>query len=593
MRPRTIREILQSWSFARVQSGKRRNPSADQALVAAHPSVEQEVMLTDPPVTFYDMAGGRYILNEEPIPAHVFENDDKARIPLLREFHPFRQHCLQAYGREPMYNEIFWLFWKSRVVDKATHPDEERRVDSNEPNACPAELLTWPYFKFFLDLDARYLKTHTGQEWQNYTRELCARIAEGVAMCFPSICAQGDPTHLLIFSVMRARGYLEETVQENKKVYKRGIYIVWPNLVVNRERALYIRRSIEINLVRHFGERNTFEGENSWYDVLDPCVYQNKRALRIVGCLKSKRCTSCYDVLHAPFPRTRPHSIAHALDNVIDKSPCLYAHAASNGCIFQDSSSIYDLVRVRKFDGTIVKMREAVAQYQYQVPIGGGDGDGSEGPQMATYDLSLMYLTSVRSTLGRMNPEEGFELPPSIQYQFLRIGNTVSDGGPDAGEERGKKRARDAEQVYISTDEKLRPAMKPFNIPQACMTELQRLVRAFDRRYREICLDGLLALPFDKNRKMFQLPNCGEEPVKRNIVIVRTKGVNSSFCLNKGAPHASNTIKFHIYPTPDGLQIAQSCWSQKRWGGRICSSATSGRCVLRASLQLTRALFID
>ena len=87
----------------------------------------------------------------------------------------------------------------------------------------------------------------------------------------------------------------------NPEMVKTGIHILWPNLYMDRERALDIRESIIAELEREFGKR--IHPLNTWQDVVDCSVYGKSSTsggvggkgsgLRMLGSRKTEECPTC------------------------------------------------------------------------------------------------------------------------------------------------------------------------------------------------------------------------------------------------------------------------------------------------------------
>jgi len=76
------------------------------------------------------------------------------------------------------------------------------------------------------------------------------------------------------------------------KMYKKfGVHLIWPNIYINTEKSLIIRRLIITKFKALYGERHE---HNSWEDVVDESVYL-QNGLRMIGSAKIFKCKECRD----------------------------------------------------------------------------------------------------------------------------------------------------------------------------------------------------------------------------------------------------------------------------------------------------------
>ena len=75
-------------------------------------------------------------------------------------------------------------------------------------------------------------------------------------------------------------------------IYKKiGVHLIWPNIYIDTEKSLIIRRLIITKFKNLYGERDK---HNSWEDVVDESVYR-QNGLRMIGSAKLYKCKDCRD----------------------------------------------------------------------------------------------------------------------------------------------------------------------------------------------------------------------------------------------------------------------------------------------------------
>jgi hypothetical protein len=134
-------------------------------------------------------------------------------------------------------------------------------------------------FAMFFDLE---LKTGEEVEW-NELHEATANSAPAT-MCrlyegqlTPGCIASASDT------VTRADGSLAPAAMSLKSAGKRGLHLVFPNVIVDKSLALALREEVLEGLIRDLGE-----GPFVWNEALDASVY-NGAGLRVLGGHKSKK----------------------------------------------------------------------------------------------------------------------------------------------------------------------------------------------------------------------------------------------------------------------------------------------------------------
>ena len=78
-------------------------------------------------------------------------------------------------------------------------------------------------------------------------------------------------------------------IKNNEKYVKTGVHLYWPDVCVNAQYALGLRRIIINALEENYGERGS---HNKWEDVVDKTVFENN-GLRMIGSRKLSNCNHC------------------------------------------------------------------------------------------------------------------------------------------------------------------------------------------------------------------------------------------------------------------------------------------------------------
>lgn len=116
---------------------------------------------------------------------------------------------------------------------------------------------------------------------------------------YPEILTMQDPMGQFQLSILCTKGYRAKKLSETVTVYKRGIHMVWPGVIVDRGRAECLARLIDEHLTRDV-PRDLQGGENSWKDGIDLSVYRS--GLRPVGCPKITPCAVCRSIAQKKVP---------------------------------------------------------------------------------------------------------------------------------------------------------------------------------------------------------------------------------------------------------------------------------------------------
>ena len=134
------------------------------------------------------------------------------------------------------------------------------------------------YFKMMVDLD---FKNENGLSYDEKLR-LLTLIQEAVNHFIGN---QIQDNYVIISACDD-----EKIMYDGQEMTKIGFHLIWPNLIVSLEEALYIRSAIIQYIKQNIGNFDIF---NDWEDVIDKSLYDPKHALRMNGCRKKAKCPTC------------------------------------------------------------------------------------------------------------------------------------------------------------------------------------------------------------------------------------------------------------------------------------------------------------
>ena len=319
------------------------------------------------------MTGGKFLFNDEPIPTHI------AFPKYFTELHRnLRDAAPRLLGRKETYQDLLWLILKQT---------NKRAWDQD---ACLTEAVSKPYHRFFLDLDILFAQEHASvAEWNAFVRKISLSIGKAVLSLYPDIDTAQDPAGQFEFTIICTKGYRPKTMSENTTVYKRGIHVVWPGLIVDTYRAECLARAVDEFLTKDV-PRDLLRGENSWKQAIDLSVY--KSGLRPVGCAKITPCPTCRPIARKKVLMTHEFS-AHYIRFNMCHPPF--------GFVSQGEESTYSLDFISRGDGAVFSKPNVKLRLDSHVLK--DDVTGEE------FDFSLLNLTSIRS--AATEPTPGFSPP--------------------------------------------------------------------------------------------------------------------------------------------------------------------------------------
>jgi hypothetical protein len=410
----------------------------------------------------------------------------------------------------------------------------------------------------------------------------------------------------------------EVVAGDNKTtLIKNGYHITYPNLRVSLEQALQMRYSVVYELEKTMGRRP--EGLNAWSDVIDRAPYTN--GLKMCGSFKRVKCTDC--------KKTDP--------TFKDKKKALLASMAKlrrkifprdHGFDYADLSDIHtDEFKDKMFGdmyGTYLELTgfnscqtclnsgKIIENRTYMPSLvldGGGDEDTSLLDVLHEDYFELMKYTSIRCQ------EDEAETP----------GFTIPKGVPKAPTEQNGANMRSFStkklshlgddmraftvnnDMYLSDAQTLTLWTGPRVEDQKRLSVIEKFVRGgicesySQVQIRKVCESKLIKKVTSKanggSRMISSMvgAHSGTMPPSpavtvSNRYLVNIAGVGSTYCMNKGAEHTSNSVYFIITPTV----CFQKCFSRKsdvRNGGTTCAEYKSGG--IRVPVSVAAALFPD
>lgn len=207
------------------------------------------------------MTGGKFLMNdEEPIPPRVVFPKAFAELHCSA-----RESLPRLLGRPETCDDMLWLMIRHTVVNRKAW----------DHDACLTEVVRKPHHRFFLDLDLLFAQEHESEQaWNLFVRKICLSVGKAVLSCYPEIALSEALSGTFEFAFMATKGYRPKTVSEDTTVYKSGIHMVWPGLVVDNHRAEYLARAVDEFLTRDV-PRDLQRGENSWKKAIDLIVYKS------------------------------------------------------------------------------------------------------------------------------------------------------------------------------------------------------------------------------------------------------------------------------------------------------------------------------
>lgn len=383
---------------------------------------------------------------------------------------------------------------------------------------------------------------------------------------------------------------------------KNGYHITFPNLRVNLSQALQIRYSVVYELEKTMGARPAML--NAWSDVIDRAPYAN--GLKMCGSFKRIKCTDCKknDPMFKERKKTLLSFMAklrrkmHPRDYGFDYTDLADIHQDEfKDAVFGDMYGKYleltgfNSCRTCLNTGKRIETRTCMPSL---VLDGGGDPDTSLLDILREDYFKVMKYTSIRFHEDQ-SETLGFAIPKGVPTA------PTEENGANMRSFSSKKLAHlgsDMHAFTINNDMYLSDAQMmhlwkgPRVEDQARLSTIEKFVREnvcqeySSVQIRRVCESQLI-------RKVGQSASSGSKMITSlvgahsgttpsspavnvsNRYMVNIAGVGSTFCMNKGAEHTSNSVYFIITSS----HCFQRCFSRKpdvRDGGTTCAEYRSG-----------------
>lgn len=520
-----------SYTWSRNGNGNADKDAALEALRTAHPTMEAEIGRGV--ATHYVLTGGKMLWPDTPIPNHVSFPQHAVFSQDIREF---REMCPSLLGREATYSDVFWLIWG---VYLSLGPRAKRNISVTESISAPV-------FKFFVDFDLTFSATADNTTWTVFLKSLVKNVAIAMARAFPGISTKDDRDRNLEFVVMYT-----PYRKKGEDAQKRGIHLVWPNLLVNKDIALVLAVMLEEQLSLSM-RRDQSIGENAWRDAIDASVYNT--GLRLIGCVKASRCAECSAILK------RRGSDKTLRDHVREVQTTICHPESPTGFVLGDDTTVYRFMNLVRSDGVMygkTEIRARKAEHVY-----------------GRFDFSARALTSIRAPADAV-PTVGFLKPAHLCAEaemrdpFRRTSTTID---PVSGEDLDSRRKATAQERMLGSSKEL--LVDPW-----LHEKLEEALRRFSPEYRDIIVDRVWGFPISNKavpllplNKNSTVPSCR---TKYEKVWVLVKGPGSKYCHNKLGEHGTNRARFQISFKGD---VVQSCWSVKPDADGVpCNKATTAK----------------
>lgn len=147
-------------------------------------------------------------------------------------------------------------------------------------------------FPMFVDMDVRTNLESPDLDWSTYA----ATMQRDIKRFFPGV-SESDMTErfMMLATCTQVAAMESKTSDCGAKVYKTGLHIHFPNLLVGVHEAKLLRESAVAALQIDFPTipGQAIELSGGWNGILDDCVY-GANGLRMIGACKCVTCPSCH-----------------------------------------------------------------------------------------------------------------------------------------------------------------------------------------------------------------------------------------------------------------------------------------------------------
>ena len=531
----------------------------------------------------------------------------------------FKEKAQDLIGRHATLEDMFWIAYAQWVQEMKLRAGEIYNPDFR---LSLVEYRT-PRFHMYLDMDFKDSQPMDdssslpkNRQWKNVVRQIvhcCYKTFREVYAKYtqteeeiqeeveflkscqdtPWTDAQEAETTLNEFvrvhpktffiMVLECQGNREIHVGD-RVLYKRGLHLIWPNLVVDEFQAKCLCQLVEKRLEDHGPERNPLNGQNTYVEAVDKSVYAT--GLRLPGCPKAEKCKICSKNVTKDKKNTGVRSVDFRNEQEYLEMFCEQHRNEYPRAYDFPPESVY--VPKYLFCGiyNFKTNPEKIVYYEFRqqvylrkdihivnkpdvVPRAHKKPRTTSKPLFAqdVANLSLKTLCSIRSTATTTTP--GFSVPDYVASAVISLPHN---------DPRHSRRYNPKNEEFVPySDKESRMLSFPMTTPQ----ELFR--RGAFREDHEIVVDRkitqdlLKALPvfhdmYNKTELIrpmafsYKLPAlCNQHVVLHQRVRFCAQGEGSHYCLIKGARHTSNTVCFW-FECGDGDVgpiLYQSCWSKK------------------------------
>lgn len=138
-------------------------------------------------------------------------------------------------------------------------------------------------FKFFIDIDFEDINEIMYETMRQYIMDIQTVLKEFFEHVNNTDLTDDD------FTVYVATTVTKKVTKNGKDFIKTACHPIWPNICVDQQTALIIRKALTQFFVTKYGERHL---DNTWDDVFDKCVYTSN-GLRMIGSYKVSFCKKC------------------------------------------------------------------------------------------------------------------------------------------------------------------------------------------------------------------------------------------------------------------------------------------------------------
>lgn len=388
-----------------------------------------------------------------------------------------------------------------------------------------------------------------------------------------------------------------------KTFTKNGYHLIFPFLRVNLEMALQLRFSVVRDIERDFGKRGV--ATNPWLDVIDKAPYYN--GLKMCGSVKSVTCSDCKGKKKNIRKKPQVLSIIKDIRRIRKR---LYPRR-------DDPTFDYsNVMSIEKDEFKNEDLAELYSSYQeetgylmcptcgdkgwhledrFYMPTHVLDADGTLSEGDFEYINSnyheMMRWTSIRCRPSDLVSEHyavpvgyGSPTPDRVTSSLAIAGDYLEKLSP------GIYREALNSDIFTNDAIGIRTWKGKEIVDKAILDMITSQVRSFDERYRELDVRQVFEMKVAKSssRSIISLDQVEPKPknnkskkgvkVLENIagtnkvrgktdrvieivsrILVRVSGPGSTYCINKGDEHTTNSIYFWI--SKNG--ISQKCFSRK------------------------------